>query len=149
MDVTIYRQLVGSFMYRVNTRLDICYAINQLIQAMFRPTKLFWRASKHVLSYLRGTTQFGLWYRRTEGVKLCGFTDADWVESPSDRKSTSGGILRPVISCYTRKKIFVELIPVEVEYMVVSQAACEVIWMRNILVGIFGQMMDPTMIYCD
>lgn len=30
-----------------------------------------------------------------------------------------------------------------------SQATCEVIWMRTILVGLFDQMMDPTMIYYD
>ncbi len=33
--------------------------------------------------------------------------------------------------------------------MAASQAACEAIWMRKILVGLFGQMMDPTVIYCD
>jgi len=33
--------------------------------------------------------------------------------------------------------------------MVASQASCEVIWMRKIHVGLFGQMMDPTVIYCD
>ena len=29
------------------------------------------------------------------------------------------------------------------------QVAYEVIWMRKILVGLFGQRMDPTVIYCD
>jgi len=33
--------------------------------------------------------------------------------------------------------------------MAASQVTCEAIWMRKILVGIFGQWMDPTMIYCD
>ena len=33
--------------------------------------------------------------------------------------------------------------------MLASQAACEAIWMRKILVGLFGQQMDPTVIYCD
>ena len=33
--------------------------------------------------------------------------------------------------------------------MVASQAACEAIWMWKILVGLFGQRMDPTVIYCD
>jgi len=47
---------------------------------------------KHVLKYLIGTSQYGLWYRWIEGVKLQGFTDADWAGSPSDQKSTLGGI---------------------------------------------------------
>ena len=55
VDATIYRQLVGSLMYLVNTRPDICYAVNQLSQAMVKPTKLFWKVGKHVLRYLRGT----------------------------------------------------------------------------------------------
>ena len=38
---TIYRQLVGSLMYLVNTRPDLCFAVNQLSQAMVQPTKLF------------------------------------------------------------------------------------------------------------
>ena len=33
--------------------------------------------------------------------------------------------------------------------MVASQAACEAIWMWKILVGLFGQIMDPIVIYCD
>eukprot|EP00253_Pinus_taeda_P003049 PITA_03049 len=88
----VYRQLVGSLMYLVNTRPDLCFVVNQLSQATVQPTKPFWKAAKHVLRYLRGTTQYGLWYKQTEGVKLQGFMDADWAGSPLDRKSTSGGI---------------------------------------------------------
>jgi hypothetical protein len=43
----------------------------------------------------------------------------------------------------------VALSSVEAEYMATSQAACEAIWMRKILVGLFGSHLDPTMIYCD
>ena len=89
---TVYRHLVGSLMYLENTRPNLCFAVNQLSQAMIQPTMSFWKATKHVLRYLRGTSQYGLWYRWTEGVKLQGFTDADWAGSPSDRKSTSRGI---------------------------------------------------------
>ena len=63
VDATVYRQLVGSLMYLVNTRPDICYAMNQLSQVMVKPTKLFWKVGKHVLRYLRGTSEYGLWYR--------------------------------------------------------------------------------------
>jgi len=92
VEATVYRQLVGSLMYLVNTRPNMCHAVNQLSQVMVRPTKLYWKATKHVLRCFKGTIQFGLWYRRTEGAKLQGFTNADWVGSPSDKKSTSGGI---------------------------------------------------------
>jgi hypothetical protein len=43
----------------------------------------------------------------------------------------------------------VALSSVEAEYMAVSQDACEAIWMRNILVGLFGSHLDLTVIYCD
>jgi len=83
-----------------------------MTQAMVKPTKLYWNAAKHVLWYLRGTTQYGLWYRWTKGVKLCGFTDASWVGSPSDQKSKSSGIFSVgsiVVSSYNKKKLPVEL----------------------------------------
>jgi hypothetical protein len=83
---------------------------------------------------------------------LHGFTDADWAGSPTDRKSTSGAIFSIrsiVVSWYSRKHRSVALSSAEVEYMAASQAACEAIWMRKILVGLFGSHLDPTMIYCD
>jgi len=78
--------------------------------------------------------------------------DADWVGSPLDKKRTSRGIFNlgsATVSWYSRKQRSVALSSVEAEYMVSSQAACEAISMRKILVGLFGQMMDPTVIYYD
>jgi len=37
----------------------------------------------------------------------------------------------------------------EAEYMAASLAACEAIWVRKILVGLFGSHLEPTMIHCD
>jgi hypothetical protein len=92
VDVIVYQQLVGLLMYLVNTRPDICYVVNQLSQVMVKPTKIFWKVGKHVLRYLKGTSEYGLWYRKMNEVKLHGFMDTDWVGSPMDRKSISGGI---------------------------------------------------------
>jgi len=107
---------------------------------------------KHVLRYLRGTSQYGLWYRRTEGVKLQGFTDENFPRSPSYQKSTLGGIFNlglVAVSWYSRKRRSVTLSSTEAEYMATGQAACEAIWMQKILVGLLDQRMDPTVIYCD
>ena len=38
---------------------------------------------------------------------------------------------------------------VKAEYMAAILAACEAIWMRKILVGLFGSYLDPTVIHCD
>jgi hypothetical protein len=117
-------------MYLVNTRPDICYAVNQLIQVMVKPTNLFWKAGKHVLRCLKGTSEYGLWYRQMDEVNFHGFTDADWAGSPTDRKSTSGGIfsiVSTVVSWYNRKQRSMALSLAEKEYMVAIQAACEAI----------------------
>eukprot|EP00253_Pinus_taeda_P029786 PITA_29786 len=85
-------------------------------------------------------------------VKLCGFTDVDWARSPTDRKSTSRGIFSigsTTVSWYNRKQRSVALSSTEAEYMEASLAVCEAIWMRKILVGLFGSHLDHIMIYCD
>ena len=85
-------------------------------------------------------------------MKLCGFTDADWAGSPTDRKSTSGGIFSigsTAVSWYSRKQRSMALSSVEAKYMAASLAACEAIWMRKILVELFSSHLEPTMIYCD
>jgi len=85
-------------------------------------------------------------------VKLQGFIDADLAGRPSDQKSTSGGIFNlgsATVSWYNKKYRLVALSSAEAEYMAAGQVACEAIWMRKILVGLFGQRMDPTVIYCD
>eukprot|EP00253_Pinus_taeda_P035571 PITA_35571 len=87
---------------------------------MVKPTKLFWKAGKHVLHYLRGTSGYGLWYRQEDEVNLCGFTNVNWAGSPTDRKSTSGGIFSirsTTISWYSRKQRSVALSLAEAEYM--------------------------------
>eukprot|EP00253_Pinus_taeda_P023949 PITA_23949 len=85
-------------------------------------------------------------------VKLCGFTDTDWVGSPTHRKNTSGGIFSirsTTVSWYSRKQRSATLSSAEAEYMATSLVACEAIWMRKILVGLFGSHLEPTVIYCD
>ena len=139
-------------MYLVNTRPDLCFVVNTLSQYMVEPRRVHWMAAKHVLRYLRGTMEYGLDYRRGDGVSLIGYTDLDWTGSAVDRKSTSrccfslGSI---VVSWFSRKQKSVALSSVEAEYMAASQVSCEAIWLRKLLVGLFGLQLQPTVIYYD
>ena len=56
VDMTQYRQIIGSLMYLRNTRLDICFTANTLSQYLVKPRRVHLIAEKHVMSYLKGTT---------------------------------------------------------------------------------------------
>jgi hypothetical protein len=66
-------------MYLVNSRLDICYAVNVLSQFMSQPKQTHWIATKHVLRYLQGTIGYGLRYATNVDLSLEGYANADWA----------------------------------------------------------------------
>eukprot|EP00253_Pinus_taeda_P020361 PITA_20361 len=152
VDPTLYRQLIGSLMYLVNTRPNICYAVNTLNQFMVEPKRAHWVVAKHVLRYVQGTIEHGLFYTRGNKTSLSGFTDADCAGSSIDRKSTTGycfNIGSGMTSWCSRKHKSVALSSVEVEYMAASIASCEAIWLRKLLVNLFRRRMETTRIMCD
>jgi hypothetical protein len=147
VDPMLYCQLIGSLMYLVNTRPDICFAVNSLSQFMVEPQRVHWVIAKHVLRYIKGTVDYGLNYERGDGVRLIGYTDSDWEGCVFDTKSTSSccyGLGLIVVSWFNQKQKVSGF-----EYMAASHASCEAIWLRKLLVGIFGVQLRPTVIYCD
>eukprot|EP00253_Pinus_taeda_P032349 PITA_32349 len=152
VDPTLYRQLIMSLMYLVNTRPNICYAVNTLSQFMVEPNRAHWATAKHVLRYLQGTIDYGLLYKKGKHIKLSGFTNADWAGSLVDRKSTSRycfNIGSGITSWCRRKQKFVALSSSEAEYMAASTASCEAIWFRKLLVNLFRRNMEAIRIMCD
>jgi hypothetical protein len=89
VDATVYRQMISSLMYLVNTRPDICFVVNTLSQHMVEPRSVHWIGKKHVLRYIAGIVDFGLDYIRGDGVSLVGYPDSNWTGYANDRKSTS------------------------------------------------------------
>ena len=89
VDVTHYRQIIGSLMSLTNTRPDICFVVNTLSKYLVqRGVHLV--AAKHVMSYLKGIIDLGLYYHGSHDYRLYGYIDAYWAGSISDRKSTVG-----------------------------------------------------------
>ena len=54
VDLTLYRQLIGSLMYLVNTKPDISFFMNTLNQFMVEPQRVHWTAAKHTMRYIVG-----------------------------------------------------------------------------------------------
>ena len=107
-------------MYLTNTRLDVCLVVNTLSQYLVQPRRVHQIAAKHVMRYLKGTIDFGLYYDGNHDYRLYGYTGADWAGSISDRKITSGRCfcLGSVMSSwFSRKQSIVFLRTTKVEYI--------------------------------
>ena len=90
VDATLYRQIVGSLLYLMNTSPNIYFVVNTLSQYLVEPRRVHLVVAKHVMRYLKGTLEYGLYYTRDYDFRMYGYTDSDWARSVSDRKSTSG-----------------------------------------------------------
>eukprot|EP00253_Pinus_taeda_P005049 PITA_05049 len=77
---------------------------------------------------------------------------SDWVGSVDDRKSTSGYVFHMgsrAISWASKKQPIVALSIVEAEYVAVTAAACQAIWMRRMLRSLCQEQTKGTVIFCD
>ena len=107
-------------MYLTNARPDIYFDVNTLSQYLVQPIWVHLVAAKHVMRYLKGTIDFGIYYDGSHEYRLYGYTDVDWAGSILDRKSTSGicFCLRSAMSSwFSRKQSSVSLSMVEAEYV--------------------------------
>jgi hypothetical protein len=58
----LYKQIIGSLMYLMKTKPNICFSLNTLSQYLIEPKHVHLVSAKHVIRYLKGTLDFGLCY---------------------------------------------------------------------------------------
>ncbi|KAI3659112.1 hypothetical protein MP638_001979 [Amoeboaphelidium occidentale] len=134
-----YPEAVGSLMYAMlGTRPDIAFAVGHLCRFMSQPSEAHWQAAIRVLSYLFGSKDLVLQYgpgELTSNEELLGYSDADFANDPIGRKSTSGFIVKyynGAISWGSKRQNRVARSTTEAEYIALSSAAAELLWLRNI-----------------
>eukprot|EP00253_Pinus_taeda_P017846 PITA_17846 len=84
-----YRQWTRALTFLVNTRLDICFAVNTLSQFMLKLSYAYWISAKHVLRYLHRVINLGLKYIVGE-VGLLGYLDVYWAGTLLTKKTHLG-----------------------------------------------------------
>ena len=62
VDAMMYHPMIGSLMYLMNTRPDICFVVNTLSQFLTDSRHVHLITVKHILRYLRGIVDYGLKY---------------------------------------------------------------------------------------
>lgn len=149
-----YRQAIGSLLYlSIWTRPDIAYAVNTLSRHQERFGNIHINAVKRIFRYLNATKDKGLIYKKSkQGIPLCGFSDASWGES-EDRKSTTGYCFKSyenLLSWKTTKQKTISLSSTEAEYVALSTAAQEGIWLKRLLDEFkITLQIKPFVIYVD
>jgi hypothetical protein len=65
------------------------FYVNILERYSSDPTRRHWNRIKHVLRYLCGTRDMGLFYRKDTKSKLVGYTNAGYLSDPHKARSQS------------------------------------------------------------
>ena len=74
---------------QVCTRPDISFAVGMLRRYQSNSGLDHWKATKKVLSYLQGTNDHMLTLKRTDHLKVVGYSDSNFGGCVDSRKSTS------------------------------------------------------------
>lgn len=136
VDATTYKQLVGCLMYLIVTGPDMMYVVCLISRFMAKPREEHMQIAKRALRYLRGTLDFGLFYKREFDSIPKVYTDSDCAGDIDDRKSTSGYVflLSKAAVCWSsRKQAIVTLSSTEAEYVAATSCACHCVWVKGIL----------------
>ncbi|KAK1417486.1 hypothetical protein QVD17_26615 [Tagetes erecta] len=147
-----YRSLVGGLLYLTHSRPDLTYAVSLVSRFLQSPSKIHMGAARRILKYVASTTHFGIWYKKSQEIKLVGYSDSDWASCMDDRKSLSAYVFSlgtGAVSWRSKKQTTVALSSTEAEYISATGATCQALWLRRILEDLGFNQAKPTVIYCD
>ena len=156
-DKVKYGSIVGGLLYAaVWTRPDIAHAVGELTRFMRDPKQAHMKAAMRVLRYLKGCTDLGLTYRKSDGPSkiLLGpvFSDSNYASDPETRRSTTGVVVKVsncTVAWFSRRQKCVTTSSTEAEYLALGDATKEVMWLRNMLKEMGIEQHGPTTIFGD
>ena len=147
-----YRSLVGKLNYLIVTCPNIAHSVKVVSQYMSSPTVDNWVAVQHILCYLKGAPGRGIQYSNHGHNRIECFTDADWARSKEDRRSTSGYCVfvgGNLVSWKSKKQGVVSRSSAKSEYKAMTQSACEIMWLHQLLVEVSIKTVVPAKLWCD
>ncbi|CAA7036548.1 unnamed protein product [Microthlaspi erraticum] len=152
MDNVPYASAVGSLMYAmIGSRPDLAYAVGVISRFMSSPSRDHWTAVKWVLRYLRGASKAKLTFTKNERFRVEGFCDSDYATDLDRRRSVTGFIFKVwgnTVSWRSNLQSVVALSTTEAEYMALTSATKEAIWLKGICEEL-GFDAGAVMIHCD
>ncbi|GAA5877388.1 hypothetical protein JCM3774_003583 [Rhodotorula dairenensis] len=161
-----YRELLGALVYLTScTRPDLAFAVAYASRFAACPAERHWSLLKRICRFLRYTVSLALVYSAPEHPadagfrpeQLRGYTDADHAADRETRRSVGGYVFvvgdpldaSTAISWASRRQRSVAISSTESEYMALSEAAREGVWLRQLLGELGFTPSTPTRILGD
>ncbi|XP_050918394.1 secreted RxLR effector protein 161-like [Lathyrus oleraceus] len=138
INVTTFKQLVGSLKYLYNTISAICYVVGIVSRFMNKPKWSHYQTSIRILRYIKRTLRYGVLFHsgvKSDSELLC-YSESDWCGDRVDIRSTSGYFFKYLgdpISWFSKKQLVVALTTYEAAYIVGALSVCQAIWLINLL----------------
>ncbi|XP_057734185.1 secreted RxLR effector protein 161-like [Arachis stenosperma] len=134
IDETCCRRMIGSLMYLTSSRPDIIQSVGVCARFQSKPKESHLSAIKRIIRYVFGTTDYDLWFPKTNSFQLVGFCDADFVGDRIDRRSTSGMYCflgKSLIVWSSKKQAIVAFFIAEAEYIASSSCCSQLLWLKT------------------
>ncbi|SGY86518.1 BQ5605_C009g05824 [Microbotryum silenes-dioicae] len=152
-DRTRYLQAIGSLMYAsTGTRPDLAYTVGYLARFSRAPSTAAWGAIKHAFRYVAGTLSHGLRFAHGASPPLVGYSDCNWGACLSSSKSTMGYnfiYAGAAVSWSSRLQSRVADSTCDAEYLGLSHAGKEAIFLRQLFGELGLSSSEPVLIYGD
>jgi hypothetical protein len=156
---TIFRSGVGTLLQFVkHSRPDIANAVRELSKCMDSATEGAFKEMLRVIQFVLATRNFGLYFNPTplekmdDGWDLVMYSDSDWAGDLDNRKSITGFILF-VMGCpvvwKSKQQGNVSLSSTEAEYVAVSEATKEIMFIAQTLESIGIDVNYPVIVKVD
>jgi hypothetical protein len=137
-----YAEAVGSLNYAsIATRPDITFIVGRVAEFNSNPGMAHWNVVKCIFQYLKGTNDLWLVLGQGEELTFAGYSDADG-NSTEGRSPIMGYVFflaGGTISWSSKRESLVTLSTTEPEYVALTHAAKEALWLQSFYDELFGK----------
>lgn len=134
----------------VATQLGIMYAVALLARFADCPGWKHWLTLCRVYAYLKGSHNLVLVLRGDDKEPVVGYSDVDSM-STEGRQAISGYafVIGGAVAWSSKHQEIIVQSTSEAEYVALTHAAKEALWLRSYLHEVWRMPLDPTMLYSD
>ena len=126
--------MISSLLYLIASRPDILFSVCLCTRFQSDPRESHLTVVKRIFKYLKGTTNLGLFYRKSLDYKLVGLCDADYAGDRTERKSTSENsqfLGENLISWASKRQATIDMSTTEAEYISAASCCTQLLWMKH------------------